>query len=52
VSANGSIAETAMRVAGSEPPNTTMPMNPSNRPRCSRENEWEGNGGEGMGAQR
>ena len=46
VTARGSMAEIAIRVAGSEPPNTTTPMNPSKRPRRSRENE-----GEGMGAQ-
>ena len=53
VTANGSIADTAMRVAGNEPPNTTTPMKPSNRPRCSRDNEEEGNDDEkDMGAQR
>ena len=37
VSAIGSIAETAIRVAGSVPPKITMPTKPSNRPRRSRD---------------
>src|SRR4051812_15550368 len=37
VTAIGSIAETAMRVAGSVPPKITMPTKPSSRPRRSRE---------------
>ena len=37
VSAIGSIADTAIRVAGSVPPKITMPTKPSNRPRRSRE---------------
>jgi hypothetical protein len=36
VSAKGSIAETASRVAGSVPPKITMPTTPSKRPSCSR----------------
>ena len=38
VRAMGSIADTAMRVAGSVPPKIAMPMKPSNRPRCWRDN--------------
>ncbi len=34
----GSIADTAIRVAGSVPPKIAMPMKPSNRPRRSRDN--------------
>ena len=41
VSAIGSIADTAIRVAGSVPPKITMPTKPSNRPRRSREKEGE-----------
>ncbi len=44
VSANGSIAETAMRVAGSVPPKIAMPTKPSSRPRRSRD------GNEGVAA--
>ena len=36
VSATGSMAETASRVAGSVPPKITMPTKPSRRPNCSR----------------
>ena len=42
VSAIGSMADTAMRVAGSVPPKMAMPIKPSNRPRCWRDNEGEG----------
>src|ERR1700722_14259416 len=42
VNASGSNPETAMRVAGSVPPKTATPMNPSNRPRRSRDNKAEG----------
>ena len=41
VSAIGSIADTAIRVAGSVPPKITMPTKPSSRPRRSRE-AWDG----------
>ena len=34
VSAIGSMAETASRVAGRVPPKITMPIKPSNRPSC------------------
>ena len=37
VTAIGSIADTAIRVAGSVPPKITMPTKPSNRPRRARE---------------
>ena len=37
VRAIGSIADTAIRVAGSVPPKIAMPTKPSNRPRRSRE---------------
>src|SRR5204862_2184907 len=40
VSATGSMADTASRVAGSVPPKIAMPTKPSNRPRRWRE-EWE-----------
>ncbi len=42
VRASGSNPETARRVAGSVPPKIAMPIKPSNRPRCSRENGAEG----------
>ncbi len=41
VSASGSIAETAIRVAGSVPPKIAMPMKPSTRPRRSRDHAGE-----------
>ena len=41
VSAIGSIAETASRVAGSVPPKITTPTKPSNRPRRAREKVGE-----------
>ena len=37
VIASGSIADTAMRVAGSVPPKIAMPTKPSSRPRRSRD---------------
>ena len=41
VSAIGSMAETAIRVAGKVPPKIAMPMKPSNRPRRSRDREGD-----------
>ena len=41
VSATGSMAETASRVAGSVPPKIAMPTKPSTRPRRSRDRAGE-----------
>ena len=41
VMASGSIADTAMRVAGSVPPKMATPTKPSSRPRCSRRTNAE-----------
>jgi hypothetical protein len=41
VSASGSIADTAIRVAGSVPPKIAMPTKPSTRPSRSRDSAME-----------